>query len=560
MRSSYLAAAIALAVFYLRSAPGVTFEDAGELAAAATSFGVAHPPGYPLLTLVGGLCIRLGELVGVAPARCMVLLSVFSSAVAVGLVARVVEIVRPQMRSAALVAGLLLILSPTFAAQAVVVEAYGPAAALQAGLLLAALVARPLIVGVVFGLALAAHPGSLFLAPLFVFGILRTQEKRTAWLRGITGLTLGLSTFLYVPLAAARAGSGTNILNWGGIHDAGSLVSHLLREQFGAGPERDLIAQAEFASEHLIGQWPVLLAVILLLGVRWRKREEQPRTLADIAALLFGATLFVTSIGLFWAQHWPVEEQIARIRLAGSFTPVIVVCAALVGVLLGHLEERWGARPAPLFVLLCLSLGLFHVSPYGEPTLAAFQDMSHVSEAQTYADTVLEGAPPDAILVVNRLGYSDVLYFPLLYAQVALGTRTDVLVIDRELLGADWYRAQLAAQRPVLSAPLQRLELQLVAAAKSGPRQRRLASIPFLQELASSAQLTPNGLGFIGKPGPAIQGELSLTPGPNGWWLGRAPKMGAAQATELSWTFLPKDPKDPWRRELLKLSTARTLN
>lgn len=560
MRPSLLAAALALVVFYLRSAPGVTFEDAGELAAAATSFGVAHPPGYPLLSLVGGVLIWIGDLFGMEPARCLVLLSVFSSAAAVGLIARVVEVTQPKAKGAALLAGLLLVLSPTFAAQAVVVEAYGPAAALQAGLLLAALVARPLVVGLLFGLALAAHPGSLFLAPLFIFGVLRAPNRRSAWLRGGAGLALGLSSFLYIPLAAARAAGRVDILNWGGIHDLSSLMSHLLREQFGSGPERDFVAQATFASEQLVGQWPLILVLVLIWGVRWKRQDTEVKHLLDAAALLFGVTLFVTAMGSFWVQHWPVSEEIARVRLAGSFTPMIVVCSALVGVLLCRVEERWGKRPLPLFVLLVLGLGIFPASPYGAPTLAAFQDMSQVTEAETYAEAVLGAAPEGAILVVNRLGFSDVLYFPLLYAQFALGKRSDVLVIDRELLSADWYRAQLATQRPALAPSLERLQIQVAAVADKGPKARRLASVPFLQELASSRLLTPSGLGFIGKPSPLICGQLPLVAGPNGWWLGSSPPMESGQATGLSWGFLPLDVQDPWRLELRKLGAAREAN
>jgi hypothetical protein len=34
--------------------------DSGELAAEACALGVAHPPGYPLLTLLGAAALRAG--------------------------------------------------------------------------------------------------------------------------------------------------------------------------------------------------------------------------------------------------------------------------------------------------------------------------------------------------------------------------------------------------------------------------------------------------------------------------------------------------------------------
>ena len=55
-RDAIIAAALGccVAVLYLvTAAPGVQYTDSGELAAACVTFGVAHPTGYPLFTLLG---------------------------------------------------------------------------------------------------------------------------------------------------------------------------------------------------------------------------------------------------------------------------------------------------------------------------------------------------------------------------------------------------------------------------------------------------------------------------------------------------------------------------
>ena len=95
MRTALVVLASLTVVFLLRAAPGVTFEDAGELVAAAGSWGVPHPPGYPLLTMVGGVFVEVGGWLGLTPARAMVLVSVLSAAGAAALLARFIELVRP---------------------------------------------------------------------------------------------------------------------------------------------------------------------------------------------------------------------------------------------------------------------------------------------------------------------------------------------------------------------------------------------------------------------------------------------------------------------------------
>src|SRR5262252_4464500 len=55
----WTAAAIALLVYCLTANPSVTFTDSGELAAVASTLGIAHPTGYPLFTLLGHLWTKL---------------------------------------------------------------------------------------------------------------------------------------------------------------------------------------------------------------------------------------------------------------------------------------------------------------------------------------------------------------------------------------------------------------------------------------------------------------------------------------------------------------------
>ena len=52
-------AALTAILYILTLAPSVDFIDAGELAAVAYGFGIAHPTGYPLFTILAGIWAHL---------------------------------------------------------------------------------------------------------------------------------------------------------------------------------------------------------------------------------------------------------------------------------------------------------------------------------------------------------------------------------------------------------------------------------------------------------------------------------------------------------------------
>ncbi|MHC4378921.1 MAG: protein O-mannosyl-transferase family, partial [Planctomycetota bacterium] len=116
-----LLAALAAAWWWgRRAAPGVTFEDSGELVGAALEFGVPHPPGYPLWTWIAGGTWRMADLFGgVSVARWAALVSVFFGALTVLFLVRLAR-ASGAGRLTALVVGYALVASSAFSSQAVV--------------------------------------------------------------------------------------------------------------------------------------------------------------------------------------------------------------------------------------------------------------------------------------------------------------------------------------------------------------------------------------------------------------------------------------------------------
>lgn len=86
-RYAVLATALSAgAVFFHHLAPGLTLTDSGELVTAAFTFGVPHPPGYPLWTL-GGFLWSHGVVPFGNPAWRISLFSAVTAALLVGVVA-----------------------------------------------------------------------------------------------------------------------------------------------------------------------------------------------------------------------------------------------------------------------------------------------------------------------------------------------------------------------------------------------------------------------------------------------------------------------------------------
>lgn len=84
----WAAAAVAFVIYALTMNRTYGFIDKGELAAVATTLGIAHPTGYPTLTLLGHVCTRLSPL---RPVLTLNLLAALLTAAGVGLMAAVFD-------------------------------------------------------------------------------------------------------------------------------------------------------------------------------------------------------------------------------------------------------------------------------------------------------------------------------------------------------------------------------------------------------------------------------------------------------------------------------------
>ncbi|MBC7815205.1 MAG: DUF2723 domain-containing protein, partial [Burkholderiales bacterium] len=244
--AALLMAAVLISLYAITAPPGLTWEhggvDGGELAVVSARLGVAHPPGYGLYTLLGGLFIRL-PLPGTPIQHLQILshLLALLSCALTGLAARrlAADNRLPLPNVVGLVAALTLGLSRTFWSQAIIAEVYTLSLAFFcAGLLLSVdwskQVPSPRTLfagGFLLGMAATHHLTTVLWLPGLLWLARRSLRSWTwrGWLALVIGGIVGLWPWLWLMLR----GGADPAANWGGV-DGGlsEFWAHITGQQY----------------------------------------------------------------------------------------------------------------------------------------------------------------------------------------------------------------------------------------------------------------------------------------------------------------------------------------
>lgn len=454
-------AALAFAVYAATLSPSIGFIDSGELAAAAHSFGIAHPTGYPLFVWLAGawsyvpfssVIVRLN------------LFSALATAAAAGvcvvltwrLLGRQHGCCSPGRGLAALSAGLFLAFNRTVWSNALAVEVY----ALQTLLLVALLdsmvsaisAARATgaarawrRVALLAGLSFSNHLTTVQLLPGLAIAWRLAGPAGAAWRRLLVlgaFFAVGLVPYLHLPLRAAQDPA----MNWGDPRTLQALFDHVTareyRGRFLMGLEPFLLSLRAFVTglpQHS-GILPLALAAAGALAVRRRDRA---------IANVLGASL-LASIGM--AASYAIPD-IASYYLLGY-----VVLAILGGYGMAQLlawltaRRRLAGIAVAVAAVSTLALGNWDISERGNFLV------------EDFANNMFRSLLPHAIAISYQW---DHWVSPALYLQQVEGLRPDVLVIDKRLCQRAWYVRQLARRHPELCRGAQRELAALLAAAET---------------------------------------------------------------------------------------------
>lgn len=472
--ASAIVFAVSLLLYLLTLVPSVDFIDAGELAAVAHTWGIAHPTGYPLFTLLAGIWALLP--IGSGILRMNVFAAVLSAAGAAVTVQLVFDLLRatpvavvrktagkkkgaPRESSspeddamllrAAVAGALVLAFGGTFWRTALSIEVYSLHILMLALVLWSAvrlfflpvsgardLQRRMAMTALLLGLSFSNHMSTIFLLPELLVLLFTTHPRSEGFGKGLmlsaAAFALGLLPYLYLPLRAAAEPA----LNWGNPVDFERLFWHVSGKQYSvwmfsgadAWGKQFTYALEAFARDSV---WLALLPAAAGAVTAFRRR----RSLG-----VFLLLLFVTC--LFWAAGYDIND-IDSYFLLGFFVLAIWTAfglrslprlRALHGVP-AQLRDPLAAGGIVLLALLVLQWG--RVSQSGNYLV---EDYTHNMYASLEKDAVVLSFQWDFWISASY------------YYQLVEHVRPDLAVLDKELFRRSWYFEQLRRNHPDIHA------------------------------------------------------------------------------------------------------------
>ncbi len=441
--------AAAFGLYLATAARDIVFGDTPELTAVALTFGVAHPPGYPLFTILGWLFGQLPD--GPLPFR-VTLLSVFSHAGTVGVIYAMTWRFSRSIPAAA-VAALALAFEPLFWYWSLAAEVFPLNDLLSATMLL--LVAlwherpdrtRLLIAGgLVGGLGMSDHQTIALLSPAVFYLMWRHRDALLGEPRIVvnTGIAFvaGLVPYVTLLIAASRRPA----ISWGDLQTPADLVGHFFRSSYGTS---SLILDPKFAGGSpvervvaLFGSFDPVQWILLTAGTiyAWRVRPWFARYLVLAFAVAGPGFIAYTNANL--------TQEPARAVLERFFLLPHVVIAPLAGfaVVLAADQARRVHMPrqvAEIAIASVAALAVLALVPLNYKGV----DQSHNEVARTFGTDLLGTIKPHSIF----LGAGDPVIFTVWYMQVVEDARPDVEIVGLPLVTSEWYIRELRRVYPDL--------------------------------------------------------------------------------------------------------------
>uniref|UniRef100_A0A452IX30 Uncharacterized protein n=1 Tax=Gopherus agassizii TaxID=38772 RepID=A0A452IX30_9SAUR len=458
-----LGAAVA-AAYAATLPPSVPGGDSGELITAAYELGVAHPPGYPLFTLLaklviglfpfGSIAYRVNLLCGLLGAATASLLyyTVFrlSGSYAGGILAAGVfsfsrltwqwSISAEVFSLNNLFVGLLMALTVHFEEAATAKERskISKVGAFCCGLSLCnqhtiVLYVLCIVLWVLF---------QLFKGKELSFGHLLKL--------GLCFLA-GLLPYLYLP---ASSYLNRARWTWGDQTTFQGFLTHFLREEYGTFS----LAKSEAGSsmrEMLLSQvthmkTELSFTVPALAIVAWLHTAMQAKQEKTSMIWLFTGMLCIYSLFFAWRANLDITKPLFMGVVERFWMQSNAVVAVLAGLGLASLVSVGNTVLENNRVLQCVewlsAAALVTSQIYANYSIC---DQSRNYVVDKFARNLLSSMPPDAIILLR----GDLTGNSLRYLHYCEGMRPDVTLVDQEMMTYEWYLPKVAKHLPGISFP-----------------------------------------------------------------------------------------------------------
>ncbi|KAK3242067.1 hypothetical protein CYMTET_48219 [Cymbomonas tetramitiformis] len=461
--------------------PTITGGDNPEFSIVSCTGGVAHPPGYPLLSMLTKIWASVFPTLGSIAWRMNLLNAVFAAAAA-ALVYATVLIVCPGATASAMLAAGNFAFSPLTWQYATHIEVFALNNLLTTALLYCLVrwevspssESRSLMGAFLAGLGLCnQHTLVFYTVPVVVFVLAKLglsgglSALRLMRLAGM--FVLGVLPYGYLPYASSKRSE----FSWGDQMTWQGFLVHVLRKEYGtfrlfSGKERTstgsmlLEGLLQYGQHFLQLTWylgPLLLIAVVglvmggvsvphrgSLGVMLMSVVLYLVTFHILANIPLDQPLFMAVQKRFWLQADLILHILMGVGLAQlahyvprmplmSRPPASESFAAAAGGTDGSSMARVG-----LSVALLSALALEGFSQ---------QDQSANWYMWHYGRAHLEPLEPHALLVV----WGDLQQFSVRYLRECEGFRRDVAVVDLALASYGWYSSNQAANIPRVVLP-----------------------------------------------------------------------------------------------------------
>jgi tetratricopeptide (TPR) repeat protein len=465
----FLTFSLSLAVYFLTFARTVTLVDSGELILASAKLGVAHPPGFPLYTVLGHLFSKLP--LGTVAAKISFMSAFFAALTGAFLTLIAINIydtftqISPTSNNKQssskqnnssdslsfnllplssifqilmpLATGLSFSFSATFWFYASVAEVYTLNIFVLSIIFYLMLEWHLLrqkgefqkadkiipVAALLYGLALGNHHITILLtlpaiACLVIYNAgFRYLYSRTVKIAFITVL-IGFSIYVYLPLAASQS----PIINWGDPATLEKFYWHISAKQYRVNlslESETMIKELKYFLKILLGQFTPLGLITALVGLEklWRSQRS-----------LF----YLTSLTIFFNVFYSISYEIAEDKDAYYLTTNFVLAIAI-GVGLISIFEMFATKgkvyALGIFLILFSLPSLNFASHYFQ------NNKRNYMIAKDFVENTLLSVEPNGLLLTLDWQF----YSPYLYMRHLEGFRRDAIVVDINLLRRSWY-------------------------------------------------------------------------------------------------------------------------